>query len=39
MCSVSISFQMAVCHILKESFLVESAIKAKLIDWEESLPT
>lgn len=27
------------CHILKESFLVESVIKAKLIDWEESLPT
>lgn len=38
-CSVSISFQTAVCHVLKECFLVESVIKAKLIDWEESLST
>lgn len=36
-CSVGISFQMAVCPVLKECFLVESVIKARLIDWEEYL--
>lgn len=30
---------MAVCYALKEGFLAESVIKAKLIDWEETLPT
>jgi len=32
-----VSFQTAVCCVLKECFLVDSVIKAKLIDGEESL--